>query len=95
MPGMPNYWLTQLKVYAETWNFRSQLKTDIRVQVRNLKGLFPDGFKGTAEEYQAHVRETISAWVDDGSYLHGTVPNSVCVFTTPHSSLVLTHASLG
>jgi len=74
------YYLIESQVYAESWNFRSQLKADIRVQVRNLKILFPDGFKGTAEAYQVHIRKTISTWVKDGSYLHSTVANSVCIY---------------
>ena len=52
----------------------------MRVQVRNLKTLFPDGFNGTAEEYQARIRKTISAWVNDGSYLHSSAANSVCTY---------------
>ena len=75
------YRLTQLQVYGEGCNFRSQLKTDIRVQVRNLRSLFPTGFDGRPEEYQARIRKTISAWIADGSYLHGTVAGSVCVFS--------------
>jgi len=59
----------------------------MRVQVRNLKTLFPDGFNGTAEEYQAHIRKTISAWIGDGSYLHGVTANSVCIYVSlPHLS---------
>jgi hypothetical protein len=65
------------KVFAESWQLRSQLKADIRVQVRNLKTLFPDNFTGNPQHYQAAVRDTIYAWVQDGSYLHDTVPGSV------------------
>lgn len=65
------------KVFAESWQLRSQLKADIRVQVRNLKALFPDNFSGNPEDQRATTRDTISAWVSDGSYLHDTVPDSV------------------
>lgn len=63
-------------VYAESWNFRSQLKADIRVQVRNLRTLFPDKFTGQPEEYRAHIQDTISQWINDGSYLHAAAASS-------------------
>jgi hypothetical protein len=73
--------------------FRSQLKTDIRTQVRNLKSLFPDQFTGTAQELQSWIRNTVKIWVGDGSYLHDTVPGSVRVLTTSLCSPnPLTHA---
>ncbi|KAF9780419.1 hypothetical protein BJ322DRAFT_1220931 [Thelephora terrestris] len=63
-------------VYAESWLLRSQLKTDLRTQVRNLKSLFPDRFTGTAQELQSKVKATIDTWVRDGSYLHDVTPGS-------------------
>ena len=65
------------QVYAESWLLRSQLKTDIRVQVRNLKSLFPDGFDGDPQELQFQIKDMVRMWVNDGSYLHGSVPYSV------------------
>lgn len=70
-----------VKVFSESWQLRSQLKADIRVQVRNLKALLPD--TGThrprsPHKVQASIREQISSWTSDGSYLHDTVSNSVC-----------------
>lgn len=69
------------QVYAESWLLRSQLKADIRTQVRNLKLLFPDHFTGTAQELQSQIQATVQRWVGDGSYLHDVVPVSVCVIT--------------
>lgn len=66
----------------ESWLLCSQLKADIRTQVRNLKLLFPDQFTGTAQELQLRIGETIWGWVGDGSYLHDTAPGSVRVTTT-------------
>jgi hypothetical protein len=67
------------KVFAESWQLRSQLKADIRVQVRNLKSLFPDNFSGNPEDQRTTTRDFIAAWVADGSYLHDTVLDSVSV----------------
>lgn len=64
------------KVFAESWQLRSQLKTDIRTQVRGLKTLFPDNFSGSPQQRTA-IRDLIDVWVQDGSYLHDTVPGSV------------------
>src|SRR5882762_7400338 len=73
---------TLLKVFGESCQLRSQLKADIRVQVHNLKSLFLDN--GSCQphpphEVQASIRERVSSWVSNGSYLHDTVSNSVCV----------------
>lgn len=65
------------KVFAESWQLRSQLKADIRVQVRNLRTLFPDGLSCNPEAQQTATRDIISVWVADGSYLHDVVPGSV------------------
>jgi len=66
-----------LQVYAESWLFRSQLKADIRTQVRNLKSLFPDSFTGSSQELQLQISNTVKMWAGDGAYLHDTVPGSV------------------
>jgi len=63
-------------VYAESWLLRSQLKADIRTQVRNLKLLFPDRFTGSAQQLQSMVKATIESLVGDGSYLHDIAPGS-------------------
>ncbi|KAF9786188.1 hypothetical protein BJ322DRAFT_1020281 [Thelephora terrestris] len=63
-------------VYAESWLLRSQLKADIRTQVRNLKSLFPDRFTGSAQQLQSKIKATIETWVADGSYLHDSTPGS-------------------
>lgn len=65
------------QVYAESWLLRSQLKTDIRVQVRNLRSLFPESLDESPEELQTQVRDTVQKWVGDGSYLHATGSNPV------------------
>ena len=67
-----------LQVYAESWLLHSQIKTDIRVQVRNLKSLFPNSFDGDPQELQFQIKDMIRMWVNDGLYLHGSVPYSVC-----------------
>lgn len=73
----------EYQVYAESWLLRSQLKTDLRTQVRNIKSLFPDRFTGSAQELQSKVKATIDTWVRDGSYLHDIIPGSVRIARTP------------
>lgn len=68
----------------ESWLLRSQLKADIRTQIRNLKSLFPDRFTGTAQELQSKVKDIIHSWVRDGLYLHDVIPGSVRVASTLH-----------
>ena len=68
------------KVFAESWQLRSRLKADVRVQVRNLKTLFPDDTTNATNDFEGQrttIRNTISKWIADGSYLHDTVPDSV------------------
>lgn len=72
------------KVFGESWQLRSQLKADIRVQVRNLKPLSQNG--GTPRsrplhEVQASIRDQIALWTANGSYLHDVVPNSVRIMS--------------
>jgi hypothetical protein len=50
---------------------------DIRVQVRSLKSLFPDHINESAQQLQLRIQDTIRTWVNDGSYLHDIIPNSV------------------
>ena len=77
-----------MKVFGESSQLRSQLKTDIRVQVRNLKTLFPHSTSNSTsnntsnneinfEAQRAATRAAISEWVADGAYLHIPVPGSV------------------
>ena len=66
-----------LQVYPESWLLCSQLKTDIQVQVQNLKSLFPNSLNGSLEELQSQVRDTVKKWVSDGSYLHAIGSNLV------------------
>jgi hypothetical protein len=82
---------TVSQVYAESWLLRSQIKADIRTQVRNLSSLFPVRFAGTPEELQSHIRDTVRKLVGDGSYLHETTPDSVR--TTPPPTEDPTHMS--
>ena len=79
----PNANNLECQVYAESWLLRSQLKTDLRTQVRNLKSLFPDRFTSTAQELQSMVKATVETWVGDGSYLHDVTPGSVRNARTP------------
>ena len=68
------------KVLAESSQFRSRLKADIRVQVRILKTISPDDTANDFEGRRTAIRNTISKWIADGSYLHNTVPDSVSGF---------------
>ena len=87
--------VTWFEVFGESWQLRSHLKADIRVQVRNLETLFPEN--GTQplrppHEIQASIREQVSRWTLDGSYLHDTVPTSVriSISTQDYLHLVMT-----
>ena len=71
------------KVFAESWQLRSQLKTDIRSQVRSLKSLFPGSDPRnphSPREIQQAISDKVTLWMSNGSYLHDLVPNSVCFF---------------
>ncbi|KAF9784420.1 hypothetical protein BJ322DRAFT_1109133 [Thelephora terrestris] len=70
----PGYGITKdmaMIVFGESWQLRSQLKADIRVQVRNLEPMCQNN--GTR---QASIHEQITSWTSDGSYLHDIVPDS-------------------
>jgi hypothetical protein len=75
--------LTPPKVFGESSQLRSWLKTDICVQVQGLKTLFPDNISNDNDDddifeaQRAAIRTTISEWIADGSYLHNTIPGSV------------------
>lgn len=81
-------------MYGESWNFCSQLKTSIRAQVRNLKSIFPDSFTGTGRALQLQISDTVKSLVGDGSYLHDSVPGSVCISTTNPRLGFLTHSRI-
>ena len=77
-----------MKVFGESSQLQLQLKTDIHVQVQNLKALFPRSMSNSTsnnmsnneinfEAQQGATRAAISEWVADGAYLHIPVPGSV------------------
>ena len=70
------------------------VKADIRIQVRNLKTLFPDNFSGNPEDRQGMIKDVISTWVANGSYLHDVVPGSVGACLPPMSHAVIISSRL-
>ena len=72
--------ITCSKVFGESWQLRSQLKTNIRSQVHCLKSLFPESNSHnpcSPREIQTSISDKITSWTTNGSYLYDSVPNSV------------------